>query len=319
MNSCIRPLVTVIIPVYNEERHLAETIDSVLNQTFQNFNIYISDNQSKDTTVDIANAYKRIDDRVKVFVQKSHVPAHSNFKFLIDSVSSPYVMILGGHDKIHIKCLENCLLKFTDNKTVCVFPKAQFFGLGQRSGDANSSIDLNTDNVFLRAEKLLKNLSYGTAVYSMYRTSIIKNVIISPIKSGDLNLLFQVVLKGCILCTDDFLYFRREDRIENSKERNTRHKEYVGMKSLGFAPIVKALFDFILCEKNISNVEKIKLGKLALSKYQKHEIIFPWQLLVYYHKISLRSFLLLLGKYLNNMPIMIINSLVRLFSKLKLS
>ena len=57
------PKISVIIPVYNVEKYLPECIDSILNQTFQDFEIICVDDGSTDRSLDILQDYKRKDDR----------------------------------------------------------------------------------------------------------------------------------------------------------------------------------------------------------------------------------------------------------------
>ena len=57
--------VTVLMPVYNSEKYLKESIDSILNQTYENFELLILDDASTDNSVKIINSYK--DDRIKLF------------------------------------------------------------------------------------------------------------------------------------------------------------------------------------------------------------------------------------------------------------
>jgi glycosyltransferase involved in cell wall biosynthesis len=65
MNSI--PLVSVGLFVYNGERFLAETIESILNQTLTDFELIISDNASTDRTGEIAEAYSKRDDRIRYY------------------------------------------------------------------------------------------------------------------------------------------------------------------------------------------------------------------------------------------------------------
>lgn len=59
-------LVSIIIPVYNVEKYLAECLDSVVNQTYRNLEIIVVDDGSPDLSYDIASAYARADSRIKV-------------------------------------------------------------------------------------------------------------------------------------------------------------------------------------------------------------------------------------------------------------
>ncbi|MGQ9818869.1 MAG: FkbM family methyltransferase [Candidatus Kapaibacteriales bacterium] len=61
------PLVTIFIPVYNREKYLAETLDSLLSQTYKNFEIIIADDGSTDGTLLIARNYAMKDSRIKVY------------------------------------------------------------------------------------------------------------------------------------------------------------------------------------------------------------------------------------------------------------
>ena len=63
----IKPLITVIMSVYNAEDHLHEAIDSVLAQTFENFEFIISNNGSTDNTKKIITSYQKVDKRVILF------------------------------------------------------------------------------------------------------------------------------------------------------------------------------------------------------------------------------------------------------------
>lgn len=61
------PLISVILPVHNGERYLSEAVESVLNQTFRDFELIIVENASTDRSFEIAHAFAMQDDRVRVF------------------------------------------------------------------------------------------------------------------------------------------------------------------------------------------------------------------------------------------------------------
>ena len=52
-----KPLVSIIVNCYNGEKYLRETIDSILNQTYHNYEVIFWDNQSTDSTASIINNY----------------------------------------------------------------------------------------------------------------------------------------------------------------------------------------------------------------------------------------------------------------------
>ena len=74
------PLVSVIIPVYNKRKFIKETIDSVVNQSYQNFEIIVVDDGSIDNSMDIVNSLS--DSRLRFFSQpNSGVEGARNYGF----------------------------------------------------------------------------------------------------------------------------------------------------------------------------------------------------------------------------------------------
>jgi glycosyltransferase involved in cell wall biosynthesis len=66
-----RPLISIISPTYNHEKYLAECIESVLSQTYSNWEMIILNDGSTDCTADIAAAYRDSDSRIKLFNQEN--------------------------------------------------------------------------------------------------------------------------------------------------------------------------------------------------------------------------------------------------------
>jgi glycosyltransferase involved in cell wall biosynthesis len=65
------PRISVVMPVYNGEKYLAEAVESILAQTFRDFEFIIIDDGSTDSTTDILGRYKQEDDRIRVYPQEN--------------------------------------------------------------------------------------------------------------------------------------------------------------------------------------------------------------------------------------------------------
>jgi glycosyltransferase involved in cell wall biosynthesis len=72
------PLVSVLLTSYNREAFIAESIESVLAQTLTDFELIVSDDQSSDGTVAIANDYARRDSRIRVSVNETNLGDYRN-------------------------------------------------------------------------------------------------------------------------------------------------------------------------------------------------------------------------------------------------
>lgn len=71
VNNNSLPLITVVVPIYKVEQYLAECVDSILNQTYTNLEIYLVDDGSPDRCGEICNEYAKKDSRIRVIHQEN--------------------------------------------------------------------------------------------------------------------------------------------------------------------------------------------------------------------------------------------------------
>jgi len=102
------PEISVGLPVYNGERYLRVAIESILNQTFTDFELIISDNASTDSTWDICNEYAKNDDRVRLYRQDYNIGALGNFAFVFQRAGAEYFMWMSHDDIVGENCIEAC-------------------------------------------------------------------------------------------------------------------------------------------------------------------------------------------------------------------
>jgi glycosyltransferase involved in cell wall biosynthesis len=93
------PTVTVGMPVYNGSNHIREAIESVVNQTLQDYELLISDNASTDDTESICEDYCKRYPQIKYFRQRQNIGAHANFKFVTQNARGVLITWL-AHDDI---------------------------------------------------------------------------------------------------------------------------------------------------------------------------------------------------------------------------
>ena len=101
-----QPLVTVLTPVYNGEEYLVECIESVLAQTYQNWEYCIVNNCSTDRTLEIAQTYADRDKRIRIFNNTEFVgcDANGNIAFRHISLNSRYCKVVHADDWLFPEC-----------------------------------------------------------------------------------------------------------------------------------------------------------------------------------------------------------------------
>lgn len=114
------PRVSIGIPVYNGERYLAGALDSLLAQTYPEFEILISDNASTDRTSRIAQTYAARDGRVRYFRQNRNLGAGPNHNFLLDQARSRYFKWAANDDLYEPDYLAECIALLDRNPDVAL-------------------------------------------------------------------------------------------------------------------------------------------------------------------------------------------------------
>lgn len=92
------PQVSIGMPVYNGAKFICEALDSLLTQTFTDFELIISDNASTDDTEAICRAYESKDNRIRYVRQESNKGSSANFKFVFEKSIAKYFMWAAADD-----------------------------------------------------------------------------------------------------------------------------------------------------------------------------------------------------------------------------
>lgn len=101
-----KPLVSVLMTVYNREKYIAEAIESVLASTYQNWELIIVDDRSKDKSVEIAQKYAEKDKRIKVFNNEHNLGDYPNRNQAAFYAKGKYLKYVDADDMIYPYGLE---------------------------------------------------------------------------------------------------------------------------------------------------------------------------------------------------------------------
>lgn len=119
--------IDIILATYNGEKYIKEQLDSILNQTYQNIQIYIQDDCSQDNTRQILEEYGKKDDRVHIKYNEQQLGCVKNFESLFQDVTHKYFMFSDQddiwiptkvEDSYNLMKEKNSDLVFTDLETI---------------------------------------------------------------------------------------------------------------------------------------------------------------------------------------------------------
>lgn len=113
--------IDILLATYNGEKFVKEQIESILNQTYENFNLIISDDASTDNTLNILEEYEKKDTRIKVFKKEKNKGLIDNFEFLLKNVTSDYFMFSDQDDIWKKDKIEKSINKLKEESSGLVY------------------------------------------------------------------------------------------------------------------------------------------------------------------------------------------------------
>ena len=218
------PPVTIGLPVYNAEKYVAQALDSLIDQTYGDFNVIISDNASTDRTPEICNEYARRDKRILYSRNAVNIGASPNFNRVFALSESPFFKWATADDYWAPTMLEKCLNVVTSDPTVALcYPQATLVDAdGSNPRPYDDALHLVQDSPRERFTTLMEKIRLSHQHQGVARSSMLKRTLMLGVHVGsDINLLAELVLYGKFYEYAERLFFRRFHQDSGSWARNS--------------------------------------------------------------------------------------------------
>jgi glycosyltransferase involved in cell wall biosynthesis len=207
------PKVSIGLPVYNGEKYIREAIDSILGQSFADFELIITDNASTDSTEEICRAYAAQDSRIRYYRNETNLGAAGNFNLTFSLSHGRYFKWAAYDDVLHRDFLATCVAVLeTDPSVVLCFTKTLGIGTSQTGYEYEYDNKLKFDSP--RAHRRLRNLidmrHLCIAVFGLFRSDFLgKTQLIGNYVASDQCLLAETGLFGRIYRVPESFFFHR--------------------------------------------------------------------------------------------------------------
>jgi len=224
------PVVSVGLPVFNGENFLALALESLLGQTYGDFEIIVSDNASTDATEDIARSFVRHDDRMRYYRNDRNLGANPNYNRTFALARGEYFR-WHAHDDIcdpkYLECavdilgsdpsvsLVHCRTRYIDrNGDPLVALRDGYLdpdGFVERLvQDEGAATLLESPRAAVRFDAVVNRLSVFFDVFGLARTTDVRRTMLMRAFYGtDKVFLAEMALKGRLIRLDEELFHRR--------------------------------------------------------------------------------------------------------------
>jgi glycosyltransferase involved in cell wall biosynthesis len=226
--SAVTPKVSVGIPVYNGERFLAHTIDSILGQTFKNFELIISDNGSIDRTKEISEAYALRDARIRYVRSEVNRGAAWNYQRLFELGQGEYFRWAPSDDLFAPDSLAECVATLDANPDAALcYPKTDIIdSKGEVIRPYDDNLDLRSPDPVERFRQGLAQIGLVNVIYGLMRSDALRKTrLMGTYVGADEVLVLELALHGKFLEIPRSRFYRRMHEKAFSQMKTPQEKQ----------------------------------------------------------------------------------------------
>ena len=206
------PRLSIGLPVYNGENYLAESLDALLGQSFEDFELIISDNASTDGTAAISRRYERLDSRVRYVRQPRNVGLAPNHNILVEQARGELFKWASHDDLYGRELLERCVVALDANPHVVL--AHSWTAMIDGSGVVTEAIEYPLATASLHVPTRFRSLLFdsgGDDDGGVIRTSTLRRVARkNSFHHADRTIIAELSLHGAFHQVPEWMYFRRD-------------------------------------------------------------------------------------------------------------
>ncbi|MGO9079746.1 MAG: glycosyltransferase family 2 protein [Streptosporangiaceae bacterium] len=206
------PRLTIGLPVYNGENFLAQSLDALLGQSYENFELIISDNASTDGTADICRRYEKMDSRIRYVRQLRNIGCAPNHNFVIRQARGE-LFKTASHDDLYARDLLRLCIDTLDEHPDVVLAHS-WSAVIDESGVVTNLVDYPVNTAAPRAPERFRSMlfdGWGDDEGGVIRIDVLRRIALhDSYHFADRTFTTEIALHGPFYMVPDWLYFRRQ-------------------------------------------------------------------------------------------------------------
>lgn len=201
-----KPLFSILIPTYNREKYIQESVKSVLSQTLQDFEIVISDNASTDNTWKTVQNLAKKDKKIRIYRQKKNIGSGNNINSLLTKPKGKYAIVLFDDDIIEKSFLEEANNIFKTNDVDYIYVNSYWIDKNSKIIHKNKK-KLYPKKIIERYGLLKDKYSFGICACAFKNTGKVR--LSDPSLGNDIIFALEHSLNGTgYYCHKNLFYYR---------------------------------------------------------------------------------------------------------------
>ena len=206
------PRLSIGLPVYNGENYLAESLDALLGQSYEDFELIISDNASTDGTADVCHRYGKQDSRIRYIRQPRNIGLAPNHNFVLDQARGE-LFKWASNDDLYARDLLKCCVEALDEYPQFVLAHS-WTAMIDSSGAVTRAAPYPLATASSRTPERFRSMlfdGWDDYTYGVMRTKVLRRTHLHGSHHfADRNINTELGLHGPFYQVPEVLYFRRD-------------------------------------------------------------------------------------------------------------
>lgn len=199
MNSPKTPLVSIGVPVFNGQDKIERALYSLLNQTYRDIHVVVSDNASTDKTREICERISDEDSRVHYVRQPINMGPVENFKEVLNLSRGEYFMWLGHDDWLSETYIEHCVETLVDNPDVSLACGQALYYRGADEDFRGTAVQLTHESPKDRVTAYLESVSDNGTFFGLMRREQLVKVRLAKVMGSDWLVVASIAFLGKVV------------------------------------------------------------------------------------------------------------------------
>lgn len=207
------PRLTIGLPVFNGGEYIGAAVESVLEQTFENFELIVSDNHSTDRTLEIVRQVAAGDPRVRIESHPTNIGAHKNYNSILPLTTAEYFKWMAHDDLLEPTYVERCIEALDEHpEAVLAFSNAaQIDENGEILGALNSKKTYDSPSAYSRMRAYMADGTRIPQVFGVFRRSALsKSHLLPSYPKSDTVFMCEMAMLGKWVVIEEPLFLNRE-------------------------------------------------------------------------------------------------------------
>lgn len=275
------PKLTLAMPVYNGSNFIRNALDSILNQSFTDFELIICDNKSEDDTCEIVQAYAARDERIELIRNPHNIGASANYNLGFEHGRGEYLKWCAHDDKLSENYIEACIAVLDQEPDVALAfgSTLGITGKGEIVQPVGAETpSLESDDPAVRFKQAIDLAGTCFPIFGVFRrANLERSTLHRPYYGSDRAVIAEAALMGKFRRVEEAIFYNREheQRSINIDDKVQRSLWQTGKKSRGAAAehlqLAKHLFE-------IASRHRDKVSPMRLYPNLLRRNLTPYQL-----------------------------------------